>query len=356
MRILSEVYNKIKTKSLSRRVLIVLGFISGVVAILSLFSEAFARYFWNEWRIELQHTPFALISLLISLGSFALVYLQSGSDDLTSRHERDLLGKLDRYREITDKQLASTQEELRRFESKLDTSGPDKVFSKADKVKIAKKIIEKTSIESIKGVFNSEVADLKVGFEQESVIDKLLTSSEGVINRLKREISDLRLRSNINLILGMLITLGGLYLLWTTVNIVDSSDLLKTFATEGDESNFKFLKSLILPIVPRFLLVIFVEIFAYFFLRLYKDGLSEIKYFQNELTNIESKFYSVMFAYLTKSVDSLKTSLTSLSQKERNFVLEKGQTTVELEKAKSESALTQNIIKNIPAVFKKANK
>ena len=191
---------------------------------------------------------------------------------------------------------------------------------------------------------------------EDSTLEKLVSSSRLIGTRIMREISDLRLRSNINLILGMVITIGGLYLLWTTVSIVDTSKLLKQFAIEGDESNFKFLKSLILPIVPRFLLVIFVEIFAYFFLRLYKEGLSEIKYFQNELTNVESKLVSVEYAYITNSMESLKDGLKSLSQTERNFILEKGQTTVELEKAKSESALTQNIIKSIPAVFKKANK
>lgn len=154
----------------------------------------------------------------------------------------------------------------------------------------------------------------------------------------------------------MSITAGGLYLLWSTVSMVDASELLKQLASEGAESNGRFLKNLILPIVPRILLVVFIEVFAYFFLKLYKDGLSEIKYFQNELTNVESKLAAVEFSYITNNQESLRISIEALSKTERNFVLEKGQATVELERGKSESELTRNIIKTIPDFFKRASK
>lgn len=48
--------------------------------------------------------------------------------------------------------------------------------------------------------------------------------------------------------------------------------------------------------LPRLTLVVFIEIFAYFFLRLYKSSLTEIKYFQNEMTNIEAKFIALYIA------------------------------------------------------------
>ncbi|WP_315983120.1 hypothetical protein [Aliamphritea spongicola] len=121
----------------------------------------------------------------------------------------------------------------------------------------------------------------------------------------------------------MSITAGGLYLLWDTVDIIDTSTLLKELASENNESNNKFLRNLFLPLLPRILLVIFLEIFAYFFLRLYKDGLSEIKYFQNELTNLESKLIALETSYLTKNLASINKSVESLLKTERNFVLEK---------------------------------
>jgi hypothetical protein len=59
---------------------------------------------------------------------------------------------------------------------------------------------------------------------------------------------------------------------------------------------------------------------------------------------------------MTKNEEGIKLAVESLSKTERNFILEKGQATVELEKAKSESELTRNIIKTIPSFFKKAGK
>lgn len=351
-----QTYIRIIKSLLTKRTLVVIGFTSGTFAALSFFSKTFLQYFSLFLQLDLAETSIPITFLLIALSSFALIYLQSGGDDISNKQEHFLAEKLDRYRDINNKQLNATKKELKALKEKIDSLSPDKILSDEDKEQITEKIITKTHQETIKNIFNSEVADLKERFEKDSTLEKLVSSSRLIGSRIMREISDLRLRSNINLILGMVITIGGLYLLWTTVSIVDTSKLLKQFAIEGDESNFKFLKSLILPIVPRFLLVIFVEIFAYFFLRLYKAGLSEIKYFQNELTNVESKLVSVEYAYITNSMESLKDGLKSLSQTERNFILEKGQTTVELEKAKSESALTQNIIKSIPAVFKKANK
>ena len=104
--------------------------------------------------------------------------------------------------------------------------------------------------------------------------------------------------------------------------------------------------------LPRLSFVFIIELFAYFFLRLYKEGLDEIKYFQNELTNIESKLISVEVAYITKNDKTMKESLSILAKTERNFILKKGETTVELERAKSESENMQNILKAIPTFLK----
>lgn len=232
----------------------------------------------------------------------------------------------------------------------------DKGLSEEERQAIIKGAVDQTSEDAIKSIFEKEANDLKSELKESLSVERLTEASRDIIQRLRREISDLRLRSNINLLIGMSITAGGLYLLWTTVSMVDASDLLKKLASEGNESNGKFLKNLVLPLAPRILLVVFVEIFAYFFLRLYKEGLSEIKYFQNELTNVESKLSAVQFSHLTGNQDALKVAIESLSKTERNFVLEKGQTTVELEQAESESELTRNIIRTIPDFLKKSNK
>ncbi|MBU0631654.1 hypothetical protein KKA17_03335 [bacterium] len=333
-----------------------MGALSGVFAILSFFSEPFLFYFSQFINLDLKETSVPITLLLVSVVSFAFLYLQSGGDksddSLTSSQAKKIYSEINSSKkelEIYKNQISILNEKLEIYES-------EKGLSEEEKQKIIDGAVEQTSEDAIQKIFKLEADKLKDKIKEDLSFERLLDSSENVINRLMREIADLRLRSNINLLIGMSITAVGLYLLWSTVSMVDASALLKQLASEGADSNGKFLKNLILPIVPRILLVIFVEIFAYFFLRLYRDGLSEIKYFQNELTNVESKLVAVEFSYLTNNQDALKIAIESLSKTERNFILEKGQTTVELEKAKSESELTRNIIKTIPNFFKEAKK
>lgn len=193
-------------------------------------------------------------------------------------------------------------------------------------------------------------------FESKIGIDSLKESFTDIIRRLKNEIDDLRLRANVNLGIGIAIAFVGVGLLIYIVYAVNTSEVLNTLASGGSETNDKFIKHLSLTLIPKILLVFFIEMFAYFFLKLYKNGLEEIKYFQNELTNIESKLISVEVSFVTKNEESMKEALKVLVQTERNFVLKKGETTVELERAKSESENMQNIIRAVPNLFKSKGK
>ena len=337
----------------NKRLLVVLGVLSGIFAALSIFSNSFVIYFNRFFELELNDPLVPITFLLVSMISLSLLYLQSGgtaSNDKDSNHPHKRTNK-ESY--LQEKRLDLFENRLNEVKEKLGLYEREKGLSDEEKQKIIDGAVNQTSEEAIEKIFSKETEKFIEKIKTQIGIDKLTATSQEIVNRLRREISDLRLRSNINLVIGMAITAGGLYLLWSTVSMLDSSVLLKQLASEGAESDGKFLKNLILPILPRILLVIFVEIFAYFFLRLYKDGLSEIKYFQNELTNIESKLAAVEFSYITSNVNSLNISLEQLSRTERNFILEKNQTTVELEKAKSDSELTKSVIKTIPDIFRK---
>lgn len=337
----------------NKRLLILIGALSGSFAILSFFSEPFLMYFSDFVKLDLSSTSVPITLLLISIVSFSFIYLQSGAKEAPELYSSSTLEKILKDLEFQKHRNAAQIDELKK---NLEAYESEKGLSDAEKQAIIDGAVKSTSEEAIKTIFEHEANLLKDTIKESLGFERLSESSRDIVQRLRREIADLRLRSNINLLIGMSITAGGLYLLWSTVSMVDASELLKQLASEGAESNGKFLKNLILPIVPRILLVFFIEVFAYFFLRLYKDGLSEIKYFQNELTNIESKLTAVEFSYITNNQEGLKAAIEALSKTERNFILEKGQTTVELERAKSESELTRNIIKTIPDFFKKANK
>lgn len=289
------------------------------------------------------------------LGSIVLVlaYLQSGTTTLREKNTYSI-DEFKNYAEIAilSEKFHIQNEVLKKINDELKFIKSENSFNAEEKKLIIEKAISKLDREVVSDIFKQEVAELEVSikrnFEMKSIDNDILEMKE----RMLREISDLRLRANLNLLIGMSITIFGIYLLWSTISIVDSSQLLRSLANDGAESNYKFIKSLFLPLIPRMSLVIFIEIFAYFFLRLYKNGLSEIKFFQNEMTNIESKIISLKTAQLYNHTEAFKLASENLSKTERNFLISKSQTTVELEKAKSFSDLGKCMLKVLPRFFK----
>ena len=169
--------------------------------------------------------------------------------------------------------------------------------------------------------FIKEIKDqISINTEREMILKALDDKCSESINRLNNETSALSRRSNLNLVLGIFTTIAGLVVLYVYVSNIsfDPKDPLLAAVVSA-------------YFIPRLTLVIFIELFAYFFLKLYKSNLSEIKYFQNELTNIEAKFVSLRTAILGNNDSVAAEVIKSLSATERNFVLEKGQSTVELE-------------------------
>jgi hypothetical protein len=138
--------------------------------------------------------------------------------------------------------------------------------------------------------------------------------------RVTQEIDRLARRGNVNLFMGMITALIGFSILSIFV-----FNPLEEMATWQDR---------VIVMVMRLSLVLLIETFAFFFLRLYRTNLDGIRYFQNELTNIESRIVSITTALLWDQQTLLEPILTTFLQTERNFVIKQGETTIELEKIK----------------------
>jgi hypothetical protein len=163
--------------------------------------------------------------------------------------------------------------------------------------------------------------------------------------RLLLEVDRLGRRNNLNLTFGLLCTGAGLWVLYS----------LAFQTKQADTDNLIHADNLVqfaISYVPRLTLIIFIEVFAYFFLGLYKKGLADIKYFQNEITNIESKAVALSAALSISDPVITSRVIENIANTERNHVLEKGQTTVELEIAKSEKESLLSLVKVIPAFAK----
>lgn len=172
---------------------------------------------------------------------------------------------------------------------------------------------------------------------------------ERLHQRLTREISQLTRRANIYLASGAFATVvAALYLYVTSDKLSD--EMLRVSHSSSSET-FTILSWI--PLISRISIVLAVELFAFYFLKLHREAMDGVKYYQNEITNIDLKAVGLNSAYSITEHSNLKSVVEELSKTERNFILSEKQTTVELERMKSESNSMMQMLDKISVLFKK---
>lgn len=285
---------------------------------------------------------------LFGISSLALImtYLQTGFkrsaefelESARARRDADLAESKERD------QLASLTQSLR---ADLDRTRAeiDRALSLASNVGETDR---EALVNDLKGQIRAEagvalLSEIKAEIESARNKDfrdkELFFGFEELRARISRELEALSWRGNLNLGLGAITTVIGLSLLGMSVfQEVSTSRNVWDIATH---------------FIPRLTLVLMIELFAYFFLALYKSNLQEIKYFQNELTNVELKQIALRAALDTGDTTIVESMVVSLAATERNHVLSKDQTTVELEKAKIERSGQSEIVKYLSEILQK---
>ncbi|WP_188008859.1 hypothetical protein [Grimontia hollisae] len=263
--------------------------------------------------------------VIFAILSLAFIYLQpersrrytAESDYIPNEIKEEFLLLKSRNRDFErqNKELRNKIEKIINQIQKGD--GTEGLFNKEDKRRILDRIQDKLESEALQDYQAKLQALTNDRLKLKSQEELFLQIS----SRLESEVQNLSKRGNVNLILGMATTLTGLGILGYSVFNAPSLNSTLELA-----SHF----------IPRISLVLLIEVFAYFFLKLYKQSLNEIKYFQNEITNIESKFLGLRISVESEQKECLKEVVTNLLSTERNFVLEKGQTTIELEQLRNE--------------------
>lgn len=202
----------------------------------------------------------------------------------------------------------------------------DKVYETISKdasenleIRLIKKFSEKYSKEAISN----------------SRIKKLNDSLKNSLERLNTEIINTSRRSNLNLVIGIVSTFFAIFGFTTVLYLTNAmtTDVISYF-------------------LPRIGLVIFVQIFAYFFLRLYKKGMEDIKYYQNEVTNVESKISAIEYSLVYEPTPEIQKTIVELLMKnERNAILKGKYTThsLEMEKLNNDSNFDKlfDMLKNL---------
>lgn len=182
---------------------------------------------------------------------------------------------------------------------------------------------------------------LKEKLKGQVQIENFQYKISGIESRVKSEIIRLSKSGIINLSLGMMLSIGGITYLG--LFILDAKD-------------FDDLEHMFMSVFPRSVFVLLIEVFAYFFLKLYKQNLDDIKYYQNELTNIESKNLALQISKQSNNHKLITLCIEEFLKTERNFILEKDQSTIDLEKERISSNNANNTLQAIKDIFISKNK
>jgi len=286
-------------------------------------------------------------SLLFSGMAVLMIYLQTGFkknenmgiDYIKYESElRNLKNKLEHTSSVNSTDLEKIQIDLNSLRELSSKSG---AINSAITTEQKDELVHMLKMEILNRSTDEAYKETIRKIEKEINTSKNINEIESVflrtLDRLYSEIKALGWRGNLNLSLGILTTIIGLGILGYFV--------VEIGTIPEDKMAF------IAQFIPRLSLVVLIEIFAYFFLKLYKSTLQEIKYFQNEMTNIEAKLAAIKCSMSTSDVATISQVVKLLSSTERNSILEKGQTTAEIERSKIEQQNISTISERVSRII-----
>ena len=233
--------------------------------------------------------------LSVSLGIIAaalilLLYLR-GNIHLTFLDKFVVIGERDRARPIATDDFKQMSEEIIRLRddvAKMKVTGPG-IGATTDEL-VAAMLPDLEA--RIGNVLEKKYADKTV----EAETAKAITSQfNGAIERLWSELAAQSRRSNLNLVIGVMTTIIAVGFL--------------IYMEFGPRPKLASWQDIAQHYIPKLSIVIFIEVFAFFFLRLYKSTLEELKSYHDDLTRITIQRVAVEAAWVTKDAGA-KMALT----------------------------------------------
>jgi hypothetical protein len=213
-------------------------------------------------------------------------------------------------------------------------------FEKNGKIYIGQGASSNVIINNTDGSFLTQEIIQKISDNEEGKFIEILDFIEKFKNRLKMHIETLSRNGNLNLLIGLGTTIVAVCIL--------------TYFIFGEKELPKEMPALMAHYISRISIVIFIEIFALFFLRLYRTNLFEIKFFHNELSNFEAKIIALKTALYVKQTDTINEVIKEIARTERNFIIKSGETTLELERAKIDKDDKQSFVDNLVKILEKS--
>ena len=237
------------------------------------------------------------------------------------------------------------------YEYNIDNSVSEKKFEEL-RQELLSKLSDFKDLDAIKQEIRANINQQVSQLSEEKIIQQvtdrynaeLITKSIDhelveIKHRIEREAGRISRYGLINLMIGFITTFLAIFFLGYSLLGVQTQNLTTI--------------DYIYHFIPRLSLSILIEFFAFFFLKLYKRNLEDIKYLNNERTNLEMKIVAIKTGLIYNDRDTINNLVTELAKTERNFVLQKGESTVEIEKNKIDENSSNKLINMILKILDK---
>lgn len=170
---------------------------------------------------------------------------------------------------------------------------------------------------------------------QESHNKSVASLEENSLARLSNLSVALGARANLTLRMGVLFCMSGIFVIAAIFLFIAPIPSVGFKATSWIE--------ILITYVPRFTMVIFIELIGIFFLKLYKATLDEIRFIHNEITNVEMRLIALHSSH-SSSEAVRANAIGSLVATERNSIINKDQTTIEIERSKAVTEADRSVM------------
>lgn len=221
----------------------------------------------------------------------------------------------------------------------LSTPGSANPMPTADRNKLVADIRAAALSDASNEVFREIASRISPEAVRLKAVKELTDELHNARKRLEGAIGATNRRGNLNLAIGALAGIGGLiYLGWSLAGL--SAENLPTTS------------QLLAYTSMRIGLVVAVELLAYFFLRMYKNSAEDIKFFQNEMSNAEARETAIRLALAHADDSTIRELVMKVAATDRNFVMSKDQTTIELERSKIENSAYAEAMKLFAEIVK----
>jgi hypothetical protein len=306
------------------------------------FEKEFSILFVNAFGLELRETIIVLVSAIIISFGFSFAFSDNFSRFIfenSVKFPASIQVEESVYEVRGDFQRVSSASSYpSRTTKSLDLAFTPNPIKQGSIDEITRKITKdiRSSVEKkITNEFLNESFDNAVKTIAERrillALERIIYIQDRSLQRLGRQVEVLGVRANRSQYVGIGFAISGLLLLYASF-FTNFLNVVTTASPAGTG-----IIALLERYLPRFSLIILVEIVAFFFLRLYTKTLSELRYVQNEITNAESRFLALHSALNGNNDSTLAEVTIKLASIDRNAVIEKSQTTVDIEKERASS-------------------